>query len=107
MYPALKIVYPSTPADAKGLLISAIEDPNPVIFFEHKLLYRSVSEQVADGYYNIPLGQARIVSEGEDITIVSYGMAVNWAKQVAEEIDGDVEIIDLRTLIPWDQETVF
>jgi 2-oxoisovalerate dehydrogenase E1 component len=106
--PGLKVVYPSTPADAKGLLIAAIEDPNPVLFFEHKLLYRSVSESVPEGYYNLPLGQARVVTEGEDITIVSYGMAVNWARKVVSEMsDLSAEIIDLRTLIPWDKTAVF
>lgn len=105
--PGLKLVYPSTPYDAKGLLTTSILDPNPVIFFEHKYLYRSTSGPVPEGYYNIPIGKGRLVQEGEDLTIVTYGWAVQWAEQVAAaNPDASIEIIDLRTLIPWDKEMV-
>jgi 2-oxoisovalerate dehydrogenase E1 component len=102
----LKVVIPSNAYDAKGLLTTAILDPNPVIFFEHKALYRSVSGIVPEAYYNLPLGQAAVVREGTDLTIVAYGWAVHWAQQVAEESQASIEVIDLRTLIPWDKETV-
>ena len=104
--PGLKIVYPSTPYDAKGLLNAAIEDPNPVMYFEHKLLYRSLSEQVPTDYYTLPIGKARVVQEGEDISIITYGMGVHWAKQVAEQQGVSAYILDLRTLLPWDKEAV-
>ena len=81
--PGLKVVYPSTPEDAKGLMIAAIEDPNPVLFFEHKALYRSISGAVPDEYYSIEIGKARVVSEGEDISIITYGMGVHWAMEYA------------------------
>lgn len=101
--PGLKVVYPSSAYDAKGLLISSIEDPNPVMFFEHKALYRSVSEEVPEEYYSIPLGEARVITKGTDVTIITYGMGVEWAKKVAESI-GEVSfhIVDLRTLLPLD-----
>lgn len=105
--PGLKIVYPSTPEDAKGLLLAAFEDPNPYLFFEHKALYRSVSGQVPDAYYTLPIGKAKVVQDGEDATIVTYGAPVHWAKEVAAELPYSLEIIDLRTLLPWDKETVF
>ncbi|MDX1902826.1 MAG: dehydrogenase E1 component subunit alpha/beta [Thermonemataceae bacterium] len=104
--PGLKIVYPSSPYDAKGLLNAAIEDPNPVMFFEHKYLYRSITEEIPDEYYTCPIGKARLVTEGEDITIVTYGLAVHWAKQYIEELNVSADLIDLRTLLPWDTETV-
>lgn len=101
--PGLKVVYPSSPADAKGLLIASIEDPNPVMFFEHKALYRSVSEEVPEGYYSLPLGEARVVEEGEDIAIITYGMGVEWAKRAAAGMpDTSFYILDLRTLLPLD-----
>lgn len=103
--PGLKVVYPSTPFDAKGLLTTSLIDPNPVLFFEHKYLYRSVEESVPDAYYNLPLGKARLVCEGTRATVVTYGWGVHWAKEFGEEFD--IEIIDLRTLLPWDRETVF
>jgi 2-oxoisovalerate dehydrogenase E1 component len=104
----LKIVYPSNPRDAKGLLASSILDPNPVIFFEHKILYRSISGMVPEGYYNVPLGKAAIAREGEDLTIITYGWGVHWALDVANQMkDHSIEVVDLRTLLPWDQETVF
>lgn len=105
--PGLKIVYPSNPYDAKGLLNAAIEDPNPYMYFEHKALYRSITEEIPDVYYTIEVGKAAIASAGEDISIITYGMGVHWAKALAQELkDISIEIIDLRTLSPWDQETV-
>lgn len=98
----LKVVYPAFPEDAKGLLLSAIEDPNPVMFFEHKKLYRSISGQVPDAYYNLPLGKAAIVIEGTQASIITYGMGVHWALEAVKETDLDCEIIDLRTLSPLD-----
>ena len=82
--PGLKVVYPAFPADAKGLLISAIEDPNPVLFFEHKGLYRSVYGDVPEGYYNIPFGKAAQIRSGEEVSIVSYGAGVHWALEFME-----------------------
>ncbi len=105
--PGLKVVYPSTPMDAKGLLNASIEDPNPVMFFEHKALYRGQVEPIYDDYYTIAIGKARIVKEGNDVTIVTYGSGVHWAKEVLDNnpnISG--EIVDLRTLVPWDKEAV-
>lgn len=105
--PGLKIVYPSNPKDAKGLLNSAIEDPNPVLFFEHKALYRSSKEFVPAADFYTPIGKAKVIREGNDVSIITYGMGVHWAKDVAEQEKIDVEIVDLRTLLPWDKETVF
>jgi len=104
--PGLKIVYPSNPADAKGLLLTAFEDPNPYLFFEHKALYRSISGPVPEDYYTLPVGQARVVHTGNDATIVTYGMGVHWALSAIQEMGCDVELIDLRSLLPWDQATV-
>lgn len=105
--PGLKILYPSNPYDAKGLLNAAIEDPNPYMFFEHKALYRSLTEEVPDDYYILKVGKANIVHSGEDLSIITYGMGVHWAKKVQEELqDVSIEIIDLRTLSPWDKETI-
>ncbi|MFN0203652.1 MAG: thiamine pyrophosphate-dependent enzyme [Bacteroidia bacterium] len=105
----LKVVFPATPEDAKGLLAASILDPNPVIFFEHKALYRSISGNVPQNYYHIPLGKARIAREGSDMTIITYGMGVHWALEIAEKMkeEADIEVVDLRTLLPWDKETVF
>jgi 2-oxoisovalerate dehydrogenase E1 component len=106
--PGLKVVYPATPEDAKGLIIASIADPNPVIFFEHKLLYRSISGPVPEGYYHVPIGKAAVVREGSELTIITYGMGVHWAIEAADAMeDAEIGIIDLRTLIPWDRETVF
>ena len=106
--PGLKVVYPSNPMDAKGLLTASILEPNPVMFFEHKYLYRSVSGPVPETYYNIPIGKAAVVQEGTDLTIITYGWAVQWAQEAATAFpDASIEIVDLRTLIPWDRETVF
>ena len=106
--PGLKIVYPSTPSDAKGLLAASFSDPNPVLFFEHKNLYRAVDieEDVFDDYYEIEIGKARLVREGNDVTIITYGAAVNWAVKHVAEKNIDAEIIDLRTLLPWDKTAV-
>ena len=105
--PGLKIAYPSTPADAKGLLRMAIDDPNPVLFFEHKLLYRTLSGPVAEEDYLLEFGVGRTVRHGEDATIITYGLGVQWAEQVLDlHPDWDVELIDLRTLLPWDEALV-
>jgi len=105
--PGLKIFYPSNPYDAKGLLAAAIEDPNPVLFFEHKALYRSISEDIPDEYYTVEPGKGKVVISGDDISIITYGMGVIWAKKVASEVDDiSVEVIDLLTLMPWDKELV-
>jgi 2-oxoisovalerate dehydrogenase E1 component len=106
--PGLRVVYPSTPFDAKGLLCASLLEPNPVLFFEHKFLYRSLEEPVPDDYYTLPLGQAGVVREGSDMTVVTYGLGVHWIKELAAVFsDLSIEIIDLRTLLPWDKETVF
>ncbi len=105
--PGLKIVYPAFPSDAKGLLAAAIEDPNPVMYFEHKGLYRTITENVIDDYYTTEIGKAKIVRAGSDLTIITYGLGVHWALEAMNENpDIDAEIIDLRTLLPWDRETV-
>lgn len=104
--PGLKIAYPSTPFDAKGLLNASFEDPNPVIFFEHKALYRSITSKVPSEFFTIPFGKARTVQHGNKATIVTYGFGVHWAMQAAKEHQLDVEILDLRTLLPYDQEAI-
>ena len=105
--PGLKIAYPAFPADAKGILLSAFEDPNPVMFFEHKALYRSINEDVPTAYYTIPFGKANIVNNGNSATIVTYGLGVHWALELVKDQKLDVEIIDLRTLAPLDTETIY
>ncbi|MDC3105457.1 dehydrogenase E1 component subunit alpha/beta, partial [bacterium] len=105
--PGLKVVYPAFPKDAKGLLVSSINDPNPVMFFEHKALYRSISENVPDNLYTIELGKANIINQGNDLTIITYGLGVHWALELLNQIDCSLEIIDLRTLIPLDKEMIF
>lgn len=105
--PGLKIVYPSNPYDAKGLLNAAIEDPNPYLYFEHKVLYRSVKDQIPDEYYTVEVGKAKLVSEGTDLSIITYGMGVHWAKEIISSLPGvNADILDLRTLLPWDKEAV-
>ncbi|MEL7002930.1 MAG: transketolase C-terminal domain-containing protein, partial [Bacteroidota bacterium] len=105
--PGLKIVYPSNPVDAKGLLAAAIEDPNPVIYFEHKFLYRSLTSEVPDDYYTSEIGKAALLTEGNDVSIVTYGMGVHWAKETMAEFPGlNADILDLRSLLPWDKEAV-
>ncbi|MDA9252969.1 dehydrogenase E1 component subunit alpha/beta [Flavobacteriaceae bacterium] len=106
--PGLKVVYPAFPYDAKGLLITAIEDPNPVLFFEHKALYRSISQSVPNGYYNLPIGKAALVKEGTEATIITYGAGVHWALEALEKHPKlSVDLIDLRTLMPLDWETIY
>lgn len=105
--PGLKVVYPSTPEDAKGLLIAAINDPNPIMYFEHKALYRSISGSVPDDYYSIEIGMARQVQEGEDISIITYGSGVHWATEyAAQHTDTSFDIVDLRTLLPLDYDAI-
>jgi 2-oxoisovalerate dehydrogenase E1 component beta subunit len=105
--PGLKVVCPATPEDAKGLLISAIEDPNPVMYFEHKHLYRRIKGEVPEERYTIPLGKARKHQEGDDITVVTWGAMVYTAEEAAKQVDDtSVEIIDLRTVVPWDKLAV-
>lgn len=105
--PGLKIAYPSNAYDAKGLLLTAFEDPNPVMVFEHKALYRSTTEEVPTGYYNLPFGKANLVAEGNELSIITYGMGVHWAKKLVEEKGVDADVLDLRTLVPLDWESVF
>ena len=106
--PGLKVVYPAFPADAKGLLTAAIEDPNPVLFFEHKALYRSIRQQVPTNYYTIPLGKAATLKEGNDITIITYGAGVHWTLDLLENHkDISAEVLDLRTLQPLDLDAIY
>jgi 2-oxoisovalerate dehydrogenase E1 component len=105
--PGLKVVYPAFPADAKGLLATAIEDPNPVLFFEHKALYRSVRQEVPIDYYTIPFGKANVIREGKDICIISYGAGVHWAMEILDKHpEISAQLLDLRTLQPLDIETI-
>lgn len=104
--PGLKVVYPSTPFDAKGLLNMAFEDPNPVVFFEHKALYRSLSGLVPAEFYTIPFGKARIARPGTKASIITYGAAVHWSLSAVEKLGVDVEILDLRSLLPFDKEAI-
>lgn len=105
--PGLKIVYPSNPYDAKGLLTAAVADPNPVMFFEHKMLYRSISAPIPDEYYTIEIGKANLVQEGEDVSIITYGMGVHWALETLKEMTHiSADVLDLRTLLPWDKDAV-
>jgi 2-oxoisovalerate dehydrogenase E1 component len=105
--PGLKIVYPSNPYDAKGLLTAALEDPNPYMYFEHKLLYRSVKDVIPDDYYTVEIGKAKLVAEGGDLSIITYGMGVHWALEILGTMpDIKADVLDLRTLLPWDKEAV-
>lgn len=105
--PGLKVVYPSNPYDAKGLLIAAFNDPNPVLFFEHKALYRSVSGRVPQGNYEVPIGKARSIRQGSEISIVTYGAGVHWATEYADaHPETSFDILDLRTLLPMDHEAI-
>ncbi len=104
--PGLKVVYPSNPYDAKGLLLASFEDPNPIMYFEHKGLYRSISEEVPSEYYTVPIGKAKVVEEGEEVSILTYGKAVYWATECCAEMGISADIIDLRTLLPLDYETI-
>jgi 2-oxoisovalerate dehydrogenase E1 component len=105
--PGLKVVYPAFPFDAKGLLATAIEDPNPVLFFEHKALYRSTRQNIPTAYYTLPLGKAALLNEGNDVTIVSYGAAVHWALETLDNNPSiSADLIDLRSLQPLDMDCV-
>ncbi|PXX24934.1 thiamine pyrophosphate-dependent enzyme [Arenibacter sp. ARW7G5Y1] len=106
--PGLKVVYPAFPYDAKGLLATAINDPNPVLFFEHKGLYRNIYQNVPEDYYTLPFGKASLLREGTDITVVSYGLGVHWALEALNENPGvNADLIDLRTLQPMDMESIY
>ena len=105
--PGLKVLYPSSPEDAKGLMLAAIEDPNPVMIFEHKALYRSLTGLVPENYYTTPIGKAKLVNEGDDLTIITYGMGVHWAKKAIDEKNINADILDLRTLLPLDKDSIF
>jgi 2-oxoisovalerate dehydrogenase E1 component len=106
----LKVVAPATPADAKGLLLAAVDDGNPVVFCEHKQLYRSLTGPVPEGWHTVPIGEAAVARRGDDATVVTYGAGVGWAVEAADRVAadgvGDVEVLDLRSLVPWDVETV-
>ena len=105
--PGLKVVCPATPEDAKGLIVSAIEDPNPVLYMEHKHLYRRIKGEVPDERYTIPIGKARTHREGDDVTVITWGAMVYTADEAANQLDDvSVEIIDLRTILPWDKQAV-
>src|SRR6476659_959725 len=107
--PGLKVVCPATPEDAKGLLATAIEDPNPVLFFEHKHLYRRIRGEVPEDRYTTPFGKARVHRQGDDVTVITWGAMVYTADEAAKQLEGEgisVEIVDLRTLIPWDKQAV-
>ena len=105
--PGLKVLYPSNPEDAKGLMLAAIEDPNPVMVFEHKALYRSLSGMVPENYYVTPIGKAKLVVKGNELSIITYGMGVHWAKKAIKEKNISADILDLRTLLPLDKESIF
>lgn len=108
--PGLKVIYPSSPYDAKGLLTSAINDANPTLFFEHKLLYRTQKQDVPNELYSLPIGEANVIKEGHDITIITYGLSTIWIKEILNDLDAqkiDIELIDLRTLMPWDKKIVY
>lgn len=107
--PGIKVVCPAFPADAKGLMITAIRDNNPVVFYEHKGLYRKIREEVPEGEYTVPFGQARVVREGRDASVITYGSMVHEALAAAGELENDgvsIEVVDIRTLIPFDEATV-
>lgn len=104
--PGLKIVYPATPHDAKGLLLASFEDPNPVLFFEHKALYRSLTAPVPDDYYTVEIGKARLARRGDQLSIITYGMGVRWAEEAVDDLGISADIIDLRTLLPLDTEAI-
>jgi 2-oxoisovalerate dehydrogenase E1 component len=106
--PGLKVVYPAFPEDAKGLLTAAIEDPNPVLFFEHKFLYRSIRADIPDDYYTTEIGKAGYVRKGDDITIITYGLGVHWALEALDQHpEISANLVDLKTLLPLDTATIF
>lgn len=105
--PGLKVVYPAFPHDAKGLLLSAINDPNPVIYFEHKYLYRSLHQEIPDAYYTTPIGKANTIREGSDLCIITYGLGVHWALDyLKSQPELSIMLVDLRSILPWDKEAV-
>ncbi len=105
--PGLKVVYPAFPSDAKGLMAAAIEDPNPVMYFEHKYLYRGISEEIFDDYYTTEIGKAKLVQEGDELSIITYGLGVHWALDYAKKNQNvSIDILDLRSLQPWDKDAV-
>jgi 2-oxoisovalerate dehydrogenase E1 component len=104
--PGLKILYPSNAYDAKGLLLAGLEEPNPVMFFEHKYLYRTNEEVVPEEPFVVPIGKAKLVRQGLRASVITYGLGVIWATSTAEEIDADIDVIDLRTLSPIDYATI-
>jgi 2-oxoisovalerate dehydrogenase E1 component beta subunit len=107
--PGLKIACPATPADAKGLLATAIEDPNPVLYFEHKHLYRRIKGDVPDERFTVPFGKASVHHEGDDVTVVTWGAMVHTAAEAAKRLEDEglgVEVLDLRTIMPWDRDAV-
>ena len=106
--PGLKVVYPAFPSDAKGLLASAINDPNPVLFFEHKALYRSIREEVPTDYYTLPIGKAKLLKSGTQLSLITYGAGVHWALDLAEQHpEIQMDVLDLRSLCPLDEEAIF
>ncbi len=104
--PGLKLVYPSNPFDAKGLLCASINDPNPVLFFEHKALYRSIEGDVPDDYYTLEIGKAGLAKTGDAMSIITYGWGVHWAIEACKQLNIDADIVDLKTLLPWDKQCV-
>ena len=105
--PGLKVIYPTFPYDAKGLLATAIEDPNPVLFFEHKALYRSIRQEVPTDYYTLPFGKASVLKEGNEISIITYGAAVHWALETLDNNPSiQADLIDLRSLQPLDKDAI-
>jgi pyruvate/2-oxoglutarate/acetoin dehydrogenase E1 component len=104
--PGLKVVAPATAADAKGLLVSAIRDPNPVCYLEHKGLYRHIKGEVPEGEHTVPLGEARVARQGDELSVIAYGSAVHLATQAAEQLEEDIEVLDLRTLSPLDTDAI-
>ncbi|MEO8794955.1 MAG: transketolase C-terminal domain-containing protein, partial [Daejeonella sp.] len=105
--PGLKVVYPAFPSDAKGLLLAAIDDPNPVMYFEHKYLYRGITEAIFDDYYTIEIGKARLLKEGDQFSIITYGLGVHWAiDYLKNNPEYSADLLDLRSLQPWDKEAV-
>jgi pyruvate/2-oxoglutarate/acetoin dehydrogenase E1 component len=104
--PGIKVAIPSTPADAKGLLAAAIRDPDPVVVFEPKLIYRTARGDVPEGEHVVPLGQARIAREGDDVTLIAYGAMVNVCLAAADQVDASCEVVDIRSLRPLDAETI-
>jgi len=104
--PGLKVVYPSNPYDAKGLLLASFDDPNPVMYFEHKGLYRSLTDEIPQGYYTVEIGKANVVQSGNQLSIITYGMGVHWAIEATKELNISAEILDLRTLLPLDYDAI-